>query len=200
MVRSRLQIIYIPGLGDERVSGQNMAIKTWRLWRVTPTLFQMNWANGEAFAPKLERLLQLIDEKASTGTVSLVAASAGATAAINAYAARTSNITGVVLIAGKVHNPHAISDSFKKRNPAFGQSAYLSQQSLAKLTKDDRSHMLSIRGKSDDWVPAHDSILEDAYNKVVRTTNHFVTIATQLVFGAPSFLRFLKRQDKLHQS
>jgi hypothetical protein len=42
--------------------------------------------------------------------VSLVGASAGAGAAINAFAARKNIVNGVVCIAGKVNNPDAIGE------------------------------------------------------------------------------------------
>lgn len=156
----------------------------------------MNWADGEAFAPKLERLLTLIDDVAKKGPVSLVAASAGATAAINAYAARLDVISGLVCICGKINNPEGIAAHYVRDNPAFGESAAQTVAALSNLNLAQRQHILSIRAMFDPVVSAKDSILEGAYNRATWTSGHALTIATQLLFGAPSFIRFLKRQTQ----
>jgi hypothetical protein len=189
-------VIYIPGLGDSRVAGQQLAVRTWRLWGVNPELFQMNWADGEAFAPKFDRLLKQIDAASKRGSVSIVCASAGATAAMNAFAARKMVIVGVVCIAGKINNPHAIGDYYRRTNPAFPESAHAAQEALNELTAHDRSKILSIRGMVDPWVPARDSILEGAKNRMTWTSGHALTIGWQLVIGAPFWMRFLKQQQK----
>lgn len=186
-------VIYIPGLGDTRVGAQRLAVRTWRLWGMRGHLFQMKWADGEAFAPKLERLLAVIDDLASRGTVSLVAASAGATAAMNALAVKREVIKGVVCIAGKINHPEAISQSYTKHNPAFSESALLVPTALAQLSAADRARITSIRAMFDPVVPARDSIVEGARNRVTWTTGHALTIAVQITLGAPFFLRFLKR-------
>lgn len=192
----KLQVIYIPGLGDSRVRGQSLAVGWWRIWGVEPQLFQMNWADGEAFEPKFNRLLTAIDTAARKGPVALVAASAGATAAMNAFAARPAVITGVVCIAGKINNPQAIGGNYARRNPAFLESAHQGTSALEKLSEVERKRILSIRAMLDPIVPARDSILPGARNKVTWTSGHAATIAAQLVWGAPLLLHFLKQQAK----
>ncbi len=186
-------IIYIPGLGDTQVTWQRRAVSTWRLWGVKPHLFQVNWADGETFEPKMKRLLQLVDECAADGKVSLVCASAGASAALPVFAARQEVISGVVCIAGKIHNPGAIGGSYRSKNPAFVEAAQLVADALLQL-KDRHGNILSIRSTFDPIVPARDSYLHGAHNKVTIVMGHAATIATQLLFGAPKFLRFLKQQ------
>jgi hypothetical protein len=189
----RHHVIYIPGLGDTMVGGQKLAVSTWKLWNVEPHLFQMNWADQEAYAPKQARLLAVVDELAQAGSVSLVAASAGATAAVNVFALRKNAVLGVVCIAGKINNPQAIGDGYKRNNPAFWESAHLTTSSLANLQEQDRRRIVSIRAMFDPIVPGRDSILQGAHNKLTWTSGHAITIATQLIFGAPKFLRFLKQ-------
>jgi hypothetical protein len=187
-------VIYIPGLGDVNPRTQRGLIATWRLWGVRPQLFHINWGDGEAFAPKLERLLALIDDIAAKGhTVSLVASSAGAGAAINAFAARKKQINGVVCIAGKVNNPDTIGPRYSDGNPAFVESARQVQFSLDKLDFDtERSRIQSRYAIFDPVIPQRDSEVAGGQNKTVLGIGHSATIATQLLFGAPSFLRFLK--------
>ncbi len=196
-MKKPLHLIYIPGLGDTRVSGQMKAISTWRWYGVTAELVQMNWANNEPWQQKFDRLLARIDAARASGhDVGLVAASAGATAAINSYAARKADISGVVLIAGKVNRPAAIGQTYHRRNPAFITSAQDCQQALASLGEADRRRILSRFGVIDEVVARADSFIPGACNRTVPSVGHFVTIATQLVFGAPSFIRFLKRQQQ----
>jgi len=189
-------IIYITGLGDAQATGQRLAIKTWRLWGVRPVMFQVNWADGEPFAPKFERLLKLIDDAALKGKVSLVGASAGATAVVNAFAVRSSVLHGAVCIAGKINNPGAISRSYKQANPAFAESAAATALSLVKIRLEDRRRILSIRAMLDLIVSARDSNLVGAQNRVSWTSGHVFTIAWQITVGAPSFIRWLKQIDK----
>jgi hypothetical protein len=188
-------VIYIPGLGDANPRGQLTLVRTWKWYGIEPHFFQMNWADGEPFAPKFDRLLLLIDgQKAKGNKVSLVAASAGAGAAINAFAARKDAINGVVCIAGKVNNADTIGENYRRQNPAFVESANLVQRSLDQLDFDtDRTRILSRYALFDPVVPREDSEIAGAHNHAVPSVGHSVTIALQLMFGAPSFLRFLKQ-------
>jgi len=187
-------IIYVPGLGDANPRGQRWLIRTWRMWGVRPILFHIRWGNGEAFAPKLERLLKLIDDEVAKGRkVSLVGASAGAGAVINAFARRKDKIAGVVCIAGKVNNPGTIGPRYSTGNKAFVDSSRQVQFSLDKLDfDDDRTRIQSRYATFDPVVPQADSQIAGAHNRTVPTVGHSVTIATQLLFGAPGFIRFLK--------
>jgi pimeloyl-ACP methyl ester carboxylesterase len=190
-------VIYIPGLGDNKnVSGQRFAVGLWRIWGVKPHLYQMKWADGKPFQEKFDGLLTLIDVLTHTGSVSLVGSSAGATAAINAYASRSQHIQAVVCIAGKINNPQTIGPYYLRDNPAFGESAQLAVSSLAQLDTGERQHILSLFAAVDPVVPARDSIVEGAINRRLPTAGHAVTIATQLIFGAPWFLHFIKHQKQ----
>src|SRR4051794_28655235 len=99
-----LHLIFIPGLGDDNVRWQQKAVNTWRLWGVDAEIFQMHWADKVPWESKFERLLKRIDGLAAQNKrVALVGASAGASAVINAFAARKDRLAGCVLIAGKVN-------------------------------------------------------------------------------------------------
>jgi hypothetical protein len=188
-------VIYIPGLGDARIGGQLLAVKTWHWYGVHAELFQKNWIDGERFEPKFLRLLHRIDELAEQGyAVSIVAASAGASAAINAYAARPDTIHAVVCIAGEINGRDRMHPSVYQNNPAFRDSMHMIEASLPQITPLMRERILSRRGALDITVTAKDSYLPGAVNQVVPTMSHFVTIATQILFGAHSFIRFIKSQ------
>jgi pimeloyl-ACP methyl ester carboxylesterase len=191
-------IIYVPGLGDRSYKGQQLLISTWRLWGIRPVMVRMIWDEGEEFAPKLQKLLDKIDELHDKGhVVSLVGASAGAGAAINAYAGRKDKVSGVVTICGKINRPEGIGPSYRKRSPAFVDSAYRVQASLDMLDfENDRSRIQSRYAIFDPVVPTRDSEVVGGNNKTVPSIGHSITIATQLIFGAPFFIRFLKQTAK----
>ncbi len=181
-------VIYVPGLGDKRLRGQQFLVSTWRWWAVEPIIFQMKWADKEDFAPKFARLLHLIDDLHRQGKdISIVGTSAGATAAIHAFAARKDVIRGIVVICGKINRPEAIGKSYRRKNPAFGQSADKIQRSLDELSfETDRPRIYSRYAIFDELVPKQDSIVVGAKNHMVVGVGHAVTIATQLLLGAPS--------------
>jgi pimeloyl-ACP methyl ester carboxylesterase len=199
----RPAVIYVPGLGDsDKLTGQRLLVSTWRLWGVKPYVCQMKWGDGEAFAPKFERLLALIDTLAAGGNkVSLVGVSAGAGTTINAFAARKDKVNGVVCICGKVNNPQSIGGRYRSENPAFVKSAEQVQPSLDKLDfKLDRTRVQSRYAIFDGVVTREDSQLAGGVNKTVPGIGHVFTIATQLLFGAPYFLRFLEKLTTTHNT
>jgi len=191
----KLHCIYIPGLGDSRLAGQRSAIATWQLWGVSTEVMAMNWADSESWEMKQTRLLQRIDELlARNVSVALVAASAGASAAINVYALRHDRIVGCVLIAGKVNRPEAIGNYYYQHSPAFIDSVRQCQQSLNSLDSPARKRILSRYAATDPVVAKADSIIEGAQNVCVPVSGHAYMIGTQIVFGARSFIKFLQRQ------
>lgn len=195
-MQKRLHLIYIPGLGDHHPTGQGQAVKTWPWWGADAEMFQMNWADNVAWHLKFGRLLARIDELlAQNKDVALVGASAGASAAINALAERKNAIVGAVLIAGQVNRPDKIGNYYRRRYPSFIESAYAAPASLEKLTSDDRKRILSRYALADETVYKSDSRIEGARNRIVPSIGHAPTIALQLIFGAPSFIRFLKRKQ-----
>lgn len=193
-----LYLLYIPGLGDSKVTWQRRVVGTWRLWGVKSELVQMNWADGKPWQPKFDRLLRRIDSYHSQGyRVALVGASAGAAAVINAYAARRDKIQGCVIISGKVNFPDRIGERVRAENPAFITAAYDCQSALASLTANDRQRILSIYAVADELVHKSDSLIPGANNRRVVTIGHGFTIAFQIVFGAGCFIGFIKKLPRL---
>lgn len=191
----RLHVIYVPGLGDAMPAAQRKVVGLWRWWGVEPELFQMNWADNVPWQTKFEKLLGRIDALTAEGKqVALVGASAGASAVINAYAARKKQISGVVCLCGKINHPEAIGPAYRSRNPSFVESAEAAPNSLSKLSSIDRTKIQSRYSILDGVVRRRDSVVPGAQNRTILTVGHSITIALQLIFGAPFFLRFLKRR------
>lgn len=195
MTDSKLHVIYIPGLGDRKPDRQRMAINLWRFYGVEAELFHMNWGDKKPWEPKLKKLLKRIDKLDREGkTVALVGVSAGATAVINAFAARQDKVVGVVCISGKIHRPENIQARYRRTNPSFITSAYACPRSLAAIGKANRKRLLSIYALFDEVVTTRDSRVAGARNRLSPTIGHAITIGFQLILGAPFFLGFLKRQ------
>jgi pimeloyl-ACP methyl ester carboxylesterase len=190
-----MHVIYIPGLGDHRSHLQQLAVKFWPIFGVKTSCYLMRWNDKEPFAPKLSRLLAMIDELARSGDkVSLVGTSAGASAVLNAYAARPDKIAGVVCICGKINNPPAHSPRYIE-NPAFKESLMELQRVLPKLGPKQRARIMSIRPLADNIVLPADTIIPGAREKLVPTVGHAFSIGATLVFGAAMMMRFLQKQD-----
>ena len=192
----QLHLIYVPGLGDDRITNQAKLVNTWSKYGVSLEICQLLWSNGE-WQPKLDKLLKVIDSAvAEDKDVALVAASAGASAATIAFAARQETLVGMVLIAGKVNHPERVGRGYKTKNPAFWTAVNQVQTALDSLSEVSRSHILSRRGVLDEVVVPSDNKIPGAVNQIVPSSGHVITIGSQLLFGAPSFIKFLRKLQK----
>ncbi len=192
---NKLHVIYIPGLGDHDLTRQTNILGFWNWWNVDTEIFQMNWADNRSWELKFSELLNRIDTVHKLGIkVALVGVSAGGSAVINAYAARPDAIVGIVSISGKINRPDKIGPKYYQKNPSFVESAKNSPFSLDKLSEEQRSHILSRYGIYDPIVNKADSKVPSAKNRTSPTIGHVFTIAFQITLGAPSLLRFLKKQ------
>ena len=190
-----LHIIYIPGISDHNISSQRRAIKTWGRFGVEAEICQMIWNDGQPWQAKFDRILKAIDDAVAQGKdVGLVGVSAGATAALNAYAVRKDVIKGVVCIAGKIHRPETVGGLYKAQNPAFITSAYECQKALETLSATDRKRIQTRYGLFDNIVMTRDSQIAGAHNKRLIMILHIPIIATQIYLHVGSIVRFIQRQ------
>ena len=185
-------VIYVPGLGDDYWKVQGALIRFWLLYGVVPRLFEVKWADGEPFEPKLQKLLALIDGFAKEGRVSLVGASAGASAILTAFAARKDIVSGVVCICGKVNRPESVSPATYARNRSFKDSMDGLPAALAGLSRTDRQKILSIHPKADNSVPPADTIIPGAVEVSIPTSGHSLSIIAAISIFAGRILGFIK--------
>ena len=186
-------VIYVPGLGDHHSRLQQLAISTWRVFGLKPLAFPLGWADGEAFQPKLERLVNKIDELSKDGDVSMVGTSAGASAVLNAFAQRKDNVRKVITICGKIQHPETIHEWRFKKNPAFRGSIELLPSSLNALSSKDRQRILNLYPLHDGIVPASDALLEGAHKKLIPTIGHAFSIGITTLLGGYTIAKFIKR-------
>lgn len=190
-------IIYIPGLGDGTLNllSQKAAIAAWRLlYGVSTQVVRVKWADKhESFDHKLGRVLHAIDIAAARGdTVSLVAASAGASMAINAYAARTKIVARVVSIVG-AHGPasHARPVTLAI-NPALKESLARQPAAIHGLTATNRGHILGVKPLADAIIRLEDMNIPQINYIKLSTRGHMLTIAAALTISSRRLIAFIK--------
>jgi pimeloyl-ACP methyl ester carboxylesterase len=193
-IRPQHHIVYVPGLGDKHVFGQQLAVSTWRVFGVYGHIHPVLWDDDEAFTDKLTSLLDEIDGLLAAGhLVSLVGASAGASMVLHAYVARKKQVNGVALICGELAPPDKINPSFYEKNPAFKGSMELLPTTLAALDYSARKRIISIHPIYDETVDIADTYLENARMYTVISFGHAVTIGFALTIDAYIPLWFLDR-------
>jgi pimeloyl-ACP methyl ester carboxylesterase len=192
-MRQRHHVIYVPGLLDDIYHAQSLVFWFWRFYGVHSHTHPMPWAGEEPFESKFQRLLDEIDKYADKGhKVSLVGASAGASAVINAYVERKAKIHRVVYICGKINGPETVSPKTYAENPAFETSMYLLQRSLSRLNNNDKQKFHSYYTPTDQTVPYKATIIPGVPETKLPNLCHGQAIFYSLTLGAPKLIRQLK--------
>lgn len=182
-------VIYVPGILDNIYHIQSLAISTWRLHGIHGHCYPIPWAGTEAWEPKFKRLLAEIDRYADAGhKVSLVGASAGASAVLNAYVERKDKISGLVCICAKINAPETVSKKTYQQNPAFKESLEILQRNLPKLTAEDKAKMLSLYSPKDGVVPYLATVIPGVKEQQLPALRHGRAIIYALTFGSGRFL------------
>jgi len=177
--------IIIPGLGDH-AGITAWTTKRWLSHGLNPIIYPMSWNDGEEFKPKLEGLLEKIDEYASTGEkLSLIGCSAGASAALNAFCERKDRINKVISICGRLRTGSQTGfRSLKSRarsSPAFKQSVELFESRQPLLSAQDKKKIITVSAKfGDELVPANTSAIEGCCNIDIPIMEHTIAIYTAL--------------------
>ena len=186
-------LIYVPGLGDHKSYYQDTAIKFWRAYGLTPHYHAVVWREGDSFKPKLDKLLAEIDGYVASGDkVSFIGFSAGASAVLNAFAARRDKINAVVCISGKINHPENVSRRTNAENSAFKESLELLQENLSSFSKADKGKILTIYPLRDQVVHHEDAIISGVREKRIPAWSHLTSIIYSLTIGSIGIIRFLK--------
>lgn len=186
-------IIYVPGILDDIYHAQSLALATWRLHGVHGHCHPVPWAGKEDWQPKFHRLLDEIDRyKAAGHDVSLIGASAGASAILNAYAERPGSIKGLVYICAKINAPETVSKKTYAENPAFKTSLELLQSNLKKLKPADKARMLSLYSPTDNTVPYAATVIDGVQERKLPALRHGRAIMYSITIGAGDIINFVK--------
>lgn len=195
-----LYILYIPGVGDDNTASQRLLISTWWLWGASAELFPMRWSNSEPWSAKQNRLLARITQLcAEHHDVAIIGSSAGAAAAVWAFAQLPQKLVGCVLIAGKTRRADTIGQPYAAKSPALVDAVRDAEWAIAQLSSKDKTRIQSRYAIADGVVLHADSVVPGAHNHTALSIGHAWTIATQLVAGAPFYIHFLRKMARIPQ-
>jgi pimeloyl-ACP methyl ester carboxylesterase len=194
MTKRQHHVIYVPGILDDIYHIQSCAVKLWRLFGVYGHCHVMPWAGPEDYTAKIQRLQAEIDDYLTRGhRVSLVGASAGASAVLNIYAEHPHDIAGVALICPKINHPETIRQSLYAANPAFQTSLALLQTNLSlKLTVASKGRVATYHSPKDGVVPFEDSRIPGVTEHALPALRHGLAITYAITLGLPGMLGRLK--------
>lgn len=192
-MKQQHHVIYVPGILDDIYRIQSTLIKFWGFHGVRGHCHEIPWAGEEAWGTKFQRLLDEIDGYVSQGhQVSLVGASAGASAVLNAYVERADKIHSLAYICAKINAPETVSHKTYAENPAFKTSLESLQGNLKKLTIVDKAKMHSYYSPNDGTVPYAATVIKGVGETRLPALHHGRAILYCLSFGAFKLTRFLK--------
>ncbi len=190
-------VIIGPGM-DGSTGGIQFLTRNWeKKFGFTAEILQITWKDTEHFAPKLSRILEVVDNHIDDGSlVSLVGCSASGSAMLNAFLERRDSVHKVVNIDGFLRPGKAKGiRSFERRSAssiAFRESVLRFTELEPSLTDEDRKKILTVRPMfGDELVPPDTVVVQGALNRTVPTGEHILGIATALVKHEPVIL-FLK--------
>jgi hypothetical protein len=193
-------LIYVPGLHDTyplRRQCIYLVPLVWRLHGFKAHVIFPHWEEGTTFQPKLDRILEKVDNLVSQGhAVSLVGQSAGGGAVLNAFMIRPDTIQGVVNITGRLHTSGEPSlATASKNSPAFAQSVKRCEAGLLKLTKEQRARIMTIRPSYDAAVPAETVAVPGAINHVYSVKGHAKGGAWIAAIQTRKWMAFLREKS-----
>jgi hypothetical protein len=123
--------------------------------------------------------------------------SAGASAALAAFAQRKRTVSGVVFICGKLARPEGVQKSYFIKNPAFQTAMARLKSYEAKLNTSDRQKILSIRPLYDQTVAVRDTKISGVHHRIIPTLFHAPSIALGITIFSPIVIFFLKKRAKI---
>jgi len=185
-------IIYVPGIGDDLFRAQSTIIKFWRLFGVHGHCHPLPWAGQSDYATKAEALLGHIDGYVAAGhRVSLVGASAGASAVLNAYAERRQAVSRVIYICAKITHPETVGQATLNKNPAFKEALAVLQTNLGSFDDVDKRHFHSFYSERDNVIAYEYTVIPGVLETKLPPLHHGQSIIYSVTIGFSKLLRVL---------
>lgn len=193
--RKKHFLIFVPGLGDNYTFFK-WATRNWeKEYGLTLIFYPVGWKENKTFDEPLINLLEIVDQLAKKGRVSLIGSSAGGSAVLNAFAKRKTKIHRVINLCGRLRKGEGVFPSLDFAAfgyPAFKESVLLSEQNQKRLTVKDKKKILAIRAFYDEIVPSSTSILTGATNIQIPTVQHLTSMIFAILFFKKPIITFLK--------
>ena len=191
-------VILVPGLGD-RILRHTWFTRQWEKDGIKVVIHTAPWnKTEEKFEPKLDRLLQHIDQLSNPQTnLTLIGTSAGASLVINAFAKRKSKIHKVINVCGRVRKGNSIWLPLiiaAKGHPAFYESVIACENEISKLTTNDKAKIMTVSPwPIDGIVPMSCVPINGATNLSIPVPFHALGIGAALSFFRSHLINFIKR-------
>lgn len=187
-------VIYVPGIADDIGKVQSRIVKLWRFQGVQPETYVIPWAGKNNYDDSKRVLNKRIQMLVSRGDkVSLVGASAGGCAVMNAYLENPSQVSGVAMICPKLINADNIGKRIVSKNPAFKQAMEELQIRLNSLTESSKRDLVSFISPRDGLVSYHDSAIVGVKEVRLPGLRHNLAILYTLTFGSRRLIKELRR-------
>lgn len=200
-------LFILPGLGDHTWFFRRLTAKWEEKFSIRPHILHVGWyERSTGFQMKLSKLIGQIETYADNPSlnVSLLGASAGASAAINIWrkmADRGKNINGGIIInCGRLRkgdNVRIRTLEFAARSsPAFRDSVLRCEKYLEKLTAADRKKILTFRPIIDEIVPSSTVVVDGAVNILLPSIEHLLSIAMVMTLYPKVVMGHIKKLEK----
>lgn len=194
----QIVIIYVPGLGDRKLSGRKRAFKLWHFRKVRAKVCEMGWAVDEPWPTKLARLNGLIQSTAGENvSITLVGESAGASAVTQALVSNPDLVDGVVLLCGKSQYPEFLGDGFVRKNPTLKIAVTASAAAIATLTTDQKARILNLHPVLDPIVPVAETKIPGVRESTMPMVGHITSIAFAITIWSWRIVRFARARAKI---
>ena len=187
-------IFYIPGLGEKYDSYRQQALKRWSIFGVKTVLLPMNWYQGGTYDERFMQASDMIaDALSNKRRVTLIGESAGASMAINLFAAHP-EVANVITIAGVNTSSAPVAQRTLRRGPAFAESKQYIDQSLDDISNQHKKHIHTVSAWSDNVVRPERSHIDGAHNHRIPSIGHLFTIFLCLTILSWYIVSLAKRQ------
>lgn len=186
-------VIYIPGIGDSRPWAQDKILRLWKLWNIGAHYSPVYWDINEPYEDKLAKLTKLVDKLYSQDNlVTIVGVSAGASMAMNVFAAQKAKISRAAFICGKLLYPETVQGSYFKKHPAFKESVFAADANFKTMSDEDKAKLLTLYPLADNTVPVEAAKLPGVLAKRLLTIGHIPAIYLAITVYSRTIAKFLK--------
>lgn len=188
-------VIVVPGLGDEAAVSKIRAItKRWGN-NYDVRFFDSRWESSEPYENKRQRLNEFA-KNSNDENVSVVAYSAGGALAITLLNVGI-KINKLVLISCKLKRPEGIGPKYQKRALALVDAVEISQQTIGKLTQDDKDKIVCMKPLFDGVVDRQDMVIEETENRIIPFVGHGASIGFAMLFQVKSIISAFNKYNIL---
>jgi len=191
---SKIAVIYVPGLGDRGLKFQALIIAAWRLYGVKPSMYQIAWSEGDKIQPKIQILVDQIDQLVAAGyKVALVGASAGGSAVMHAYLDAPHKVDAVIGICGVLNGQMKVSQFHSRTNPAFVDSVNKLNLRQAEIASTGGHKVVSFIALTDRIVKHQYSLVNGCQVHRIPIVGHLLGIAFGITVWSYFIIRAAKR-------